>query len=238
MRLNSKQPLPNPVILGISGSGFGDVLRTVQYGLYLQNTKGYQVSLYPVCHGYIHHDFQAAPRAGRLDLCREIAAAFDRIQPMKILDRAPLEQVVFSWDLLPWHFPYQATRVRWSPPPAGGYRRVTCQFDGVWNAPQKNPPPEELERLLSGVPGYELVRLGKHLSVAKNIEALATSDFFVGIDSGLMQLAYSAGTPAFLLPYSQTWEPLFCWHGDKGAVRCACAAEFLAKARFFLGMSA
>lgn len=156
--------------------------------------------------------------------------------PVPMVRQVDVKDLVFSWDLEPWHFHYVPTRLRWGPPAGERHGRVSFQLDGLWNAEAKNPPPLELPRLLGCLPEFEGVALGKHLSVRQCVEALTTSDLFFGVDSGMMQLAYAVGTPAFLITFRQDEYALFCWHGDKHAIWCRDTDEFIAKARCFLGL--
>jgi hypothetical protein len=226
----------SPAILGISGAGLGDLFRTVEFALYLNAELGYRFGIYPYWHGHPGHNFRTEPYKDREALCREILSVFEGGEAIEVLSHAPLDKIVFSWDMLPWHFPYRAPRVRWSPPPPQGYRRLACQFDGNWNAAIKNPPPAELERLCAFAPGYEFVRLGKHFSVQQCLEALAVCDFFFGVDSGMMQLAYATGTPAFLISYKQDPFAIYSWHADKSAIWCTDTENFIVRARLFLGL--
>ncbi len=135
------------------------------------------------------------------------------------------------------HFPQRPTRVRWRGWAHGLHRRLAYQLDGRWSAADKNPPPEDLPRLLRWAPGFELVRLGEPLSVRECIEAAAASDLYFGVDSGMLQLSYAVGVPVFLIGFRSSYPVLFAWHGSRHAVHCADTADFLTKARLFLGLS-
>jgi hypothetical protein len=81
-----------------------------------------------------------------------------------------------------------------------------------------------------------MVPLGKHLSLRQCAEVAAESDLFFGVDSGMLQLCYAIGVPAFLISYLMSRLVLFAWHGNRHAVYCTDTADFLAKARLFLGL--
>jgi hypothetical protein len=149
----------------------------------------------------------------------------------------PIEEV-FVPDQLPWYFPLTiASRIRWRGWGRGLHRRIVYQLDGVSAAEQKNPPPGDVSRLLAVAPGFEMVPLGRHLSLRQCAEVAAESDLFFGVDSGMMQLCYSVGVPVFLIGYGMSGLHLLKWHGDRHAVYCKDTADFLFKARQFLGLS-
>jgi hypothetical protein len=228
---------PDPVTFGVSGPGFGDAWRTVQFAHYVRRTCGIVVRLYPRWHGWPGEDFSATPLVDRAALAREIDAVLDVSPPLEIVTEVSLDQVTCLLGRWPMHFPLVPTRVRWRGWADGLHRRLAYQVDGRWSAGDKNPPPEDLQRLLAWAPGFELVRLGTPLSVRECAEAAAASDLFFGVDSGMIQLCYAVGVPVFLIGYRMDPRVLFSWHGGRHAVHCADVADFLTKARLFLGMS-
>lgn len=228
-------PGSKQVVLGLSGCGFGDVFKLAQFALYLHQQADREVRLYPFWHGYRGPEFRLQPLSDHTRLAREIMEVLDG-ESVEVVRRVDLKGVVFPWDLGLWRFPYTVTRRRWEPPAGGRHGRVTAQLDGVWKAAGKNPPSHEVPLLLGCLPESDLVLLGKNLSVRQCVDALACSDLFFGVDSGMLQLAYAVGTPAFLITYQQDHGALFCWHGDKHAVWCRDTDEFIVRARCFLGL--
>jgi hypothetical protein len=228
---------PDPVTLGLTGPGFGDVWKSVQFAHYVRRTRGIVVRLYARWHGWPGVDFSATPQVDRSALAREIEEVLDVSGPLEIVGEVPLEEVTCLLGRWPMHFPQVPTRVRWRGWAHGLHRRLAYQFDGRWSAADKNPPPEDLPRLLEWGPGFELVRLGEPLSVRECVAAAAASDLYFGVDSGMLQLCYAVGVPVFLIGYGMSPEVLFAWHGSRHAVHCADTADFLAKARLFLGLS-
>jgi hypothetical protein len=223
--------------VGLAGSGLGDVFKSVQYCRYLRSHSNCPIALYPFWHGYRGVTFQTDAISNHTALAREIMGILGADGTFDILTSVDnLKHVVFAWDLQPWVFPYVPTLVRWRPPSGRKYGRVACQLDGRWNGPAKNPPVRDVRRLQACLPGYQVSALGKHLSLKQCVEALATSDLFFGVDSGMLQLAYAVGTPAFLITYRQDDYALLCWHGDKHAVWCGDTDEFIAKAGAFLNI--
>jgi hypothetical protein len=195
------------------------------------------VRLFPRWHGWPGADFAARPLADRAALALEIEEVLEISSPLELVTDVPLEEVTCLLGRWPMQFPQVPTRVRWRGWDHGLHRRLVYQLDGRWAAGDKNPPPEDVAKLLGWTPGFELVRLGAPLSVRECALAAAASDLFFGVDSGMIQLCYAVGVPVFLIAYRTNRQVLFAWHGTRHAVHCADTAEFLTKARLFLGLS-
>ena len=227
---------PNPITVGIVGSAFGDVFRGVQYAYHLRQQHQLEVSIYPRFHGYRSIDFRETPRSSREGLVREIMEVLDVHEPLPLDVSKPIDHVYVP-ERWPWHFHSQVrTKPRWQGWRQGRDRRIAYQLDGASNADTKNPTPAEQERLLRFAPGYEMVRLGKHLSVRQCVEIAAGCDLFVGVDSGMMHLCYAVGVPVFLLCNQMDPWVLFKWHGCHHAIHCLDTHDFIIKARQFLGL--
>jgi hypothetical protein len=228
---------PEPVTVGIAGPSLGDTFKGVYYACWVRETYGVDVSLYANWHGYRGKDFSPEPRLRKEAVVREILDLLDLPRPLPVVTDAPIEEV-FVPDQLPWHFPLTiAARMRWRGWDGGLHRRVVYQLDGVSSADEKNPPPGDVSRLLEFAPGFEMVPLGKHLSLRQCAEIAAESDLFFGVDSGMLQLCYAVGVPVFLIGYRMSPLLLLKWHGDRHAVHCSETTDFLFKARQFLGLS-
>jgi hypothetical protein len=228
---------PNPLTIGIVGPGFGDVFRSLQYAYYLQREYALDVSLYPQWHGFRRIDFQVSPLCSRAALVEELQDNLAAARRLPLALECSIEDVYVP-DCWPWHFyPLVPTRLRWQGWKDGLHRRIAYQLDGTSHAGQKNPTPAESAEVLRCTPSFDCVSLGKHLSVRQCVEALSVSDLFVGVDSGMMQLAYAVGVPVFLLRGRMDPFVLFKWHGGHHAVHCTDAADFVVKARDFLGLA-
>jgi len=228
---------PDPVTIGIVGPGLGDIFKGLYYAYWVQQTYSVDVSLYTNWHGFRGKDFTPEPLLRKEAVVREILDLLDLPRPLPVVTDAPVEEV-FVPDQLPWHFPMTvAARVRWRGWGQGLHRRIAYQLDGVSCADEKNPPPGDVARLLGFAPGFEMVPLGKHLSLSQCAEVAAESDLFFGVDSGMLQLCYAIGVPVFLISYRMSGLHLFKWHGDRHAVYCTDTADFVFKARLFLGLS-
>lgn len=95
---------------------------------------------------------------------------------------------------------------------------ITYQFDGVFEGARKRPTEEEVSELRSAAAGCRFVRLGKDRTIAENLELLRTSRVFLGIDSGLAQLAYTAGVPMVLMRNAHFFAPNHSPHLGRRAV--------------------
>ncbi len=94
--------------------------------------------------------------------------------------------------------------VRWR---GGDSDFITYQFDGTSFGDLKAPSADDVELLVSSTRGYKMVCLGKQFSVEENLALLAQSKCFIGVDSGIAQLAYSVGVPMFLMRNRHFFEP-------------------------------
>ncbi len=228
--------MPNPVTIGVVGPALGDALKCVYYADWVRQTYRVDVSIYPNWHGNRGKDFQVEPMLRKEPLMREVLELFDLSSRFPVVSEVPIE-AVYVPDHNLWHFPLlTSAKVRWQGWGNGLHRRIAYQLDGVSEAALKNPPPGELARLLKVAPGFEMVRLGKHLSLRQCAEAAAASDLFFGVDSGMLQLCYAVGVPVFLISYQVPPYLIFKWHGDRHAVWCRNTDDFVFKARHFLGL--
>jgi hypothetical protein len=226
-----------PVTIGILAYGFGDIWKTVQVANYLRRlTPGTPVRVYANWHGFPGENFSRTPLADKSVLAREMSEVLDVAEPVAVVTDTPLDQVSSLRKYWPLHFPHTRTRIRWRGWSAEPARRIAYQLDGQWAAELKNPPPRDLEHLLTFAPGYEMVRVGKPFSVQQCVEVLAGCDLFFGVCSGMAQLAYDVGVPVFLIGYQGHAVAQLMWHGDKRLIYCEDTDDFIAKARWFLGI--
>jgi hypothetical protein len=232
---NLCRPWPDPTILGISAHHFGDVWKSVQYACYLQRVHQVRVQLYAQWHGWGNPKrFSETPICDRSALAREILAALDAPTELEIVDDAPFDQVIPIGFPAVWHFPFLPTRTRWRGWQRGLHHRIAYQLDGSWSGSRKNPPTGDIPRLLTLAPGFEMVPLGKHLSVQECIETAAHSDLFIGVDSGMAQLCYAVGVAVFLIGFNMDADVLFSFHGAQHPIWCADTDDCLFRARAFL----
>ena len=224
-------PWPDPVTFRVTGPGFGDVWKSLQYAHYCQRKYGIRARLYTGWHGRPEETVTKEPMCNRFELAQEIAGLLDTAATVELLAQLPLGDAapVVHWpECHAWHFDQVPARVRWRNP-TGRPGRFAYQLDGVSLPGRKNPPAADIPRLFSFAPEGEFVRLGKHLSVRECMEAAAGCDLFFGVDSGMAHLCYGVGVPVFLIEYRSCPGVIFSWHGDKPAIRCADTDDFLCK---------
>lgn len=125
----------------------------------------------------------------------EIASLFDTSASIAFIpgkggQRPPAQECV--------EHPFLPTRLRWT---AGSSREICVQLDGRWMAHRKNPKPEEVESLVSGLraAGFTVRIIGLPMTLAESVEALSACYCFVGVDSGMMYVANSVGCPRILI---------------------------------------
>ncbi len=99
--------------------------------------------------------------------------------------------------------------LRWDGGSAG---TVTFQFDGRSCAEVKNPPPEDVQRLVDTC-GPRAVRLGRPMSLVAMVDALARCRLHVGVCSGVMHIAHAVDCPRLIVEYNMPVEP---WHPARG----------------------
>jgi len=109
-----------------------------------------------------------------------------------------------------FHHPYYPTRRVWDPGPHG---KICVQTDNALipeHCARAFKLPER-KALYDWLKDKEHVVLGKTMSVHECVEAAATSDVFIGMDSGMSHLCHSVGVPMILLD----WEGLDKHHPKK-----------------------
>lgn len=237
--LRRMAPYPDPVTLGLYSPAFGGTWRSLLYAAWVQQSMGLRVRVYSQWHGLPwKKDFSRKPRRNRAPLIREILDELETLEPIEVVEEAPLKEVVFPVGVSLLHFPCPRTKIRWKGWDGRRFRRIAYQVEGGYKGVDKNPRPVDLPLLRSFVSGYRWISLGKHMSVRECIEEASTCDFFFGIDSGMQQMCYAIGLPVFLLTYRQDPFILFSWHGDRHAIHCRDTGDFIYKARRFLGLRA
>lgn len=75
------------------------------------------------------------------------------------------------------------------------------QFDGHSAAHMKNPPPDEMKRLIDWCDANGGERIGGGMSLLQCVEIASRSRFFLGVCSGMSHLCHSVGVPEVLIEY-------------------------------------
>ncbi|NIJ52328.1 glycosyltransferase family 9 protein [Dyadobacter arcticus] len=183
----------------------------------------------------------------------KIIAQFDTSIPQIIYTRQPADVAIMSPSdstyffsqrgyqpkfIVPWRTmfarPYLPTRVTW--------RQQQCRKRIVYHlSPSTFGPtscqPGEAELLVEKLTylKFEAIRLGDHMSLEENIKIAASSDFFIGIDSGVSHLCHSVGIPIVLIRNRLTSNYLKVTHAKKAYVEVESIPCFLNNFHKILG---
>lgn len=102
-----------------------------------------------------------------------------------------------------WSFghKYVRTKIHWTD---RYYGKVCYQFDGRSSTQAKNLPRQKEFTLIEAIEklGSIPVKLGSELSLLECVQEAATSDLFVGVESGMSHLCHSVGVPTIIIPSS------------------------------------
>lgn len=178
---------------------FGDHWRAVSYALTIAARRGEPVDLYVLPEWAVR--------------CRQIA---QELQGTGVTVWADGPDVVADrlTGVTTAGFPLLPTRTKW----VSVGKAIAYQFDGVFLAARKNPPPADIELFLvwCAEREYEAVNVSGHAipAIKDAIDVLAKCQEFVGVNSGFSQMVYSVSTPATILRYQYpNWEADFeFWH--------------------------
>jgi hypothetical protein len=99
----------------------------------------------------------------------------------------------------------------WRP---GPHRRMCYQFYGTSDWRHQNFRKAEAIQLFESFPTIDKVKLGIPLTIQQSAEVMRHSDFFVGVDSGMLHLARCVGVPAFANPNRVPMPWFHQWHKE------------------------
>ncbi len=125
-----------------------------------------------------------------------------------------------------WAAPAWPTKLRWTE--IHSHQYYTAQFDGISSAKEKNSPAADIAAIVDTLDSkYHMqgVALGADQTIARCVELLAGSAFFVGCDSGMSHLAHCVGVPTFILR-DGPWQ-VITTHRNKPYIGCHDAADFI-----------
>ncbi|MCK4518053.1 hypothetical protein KAT92_04710, partial [Candidatus Babeliales bacterium] len=156
----------------------------------------------------------------RLKLFKEILSVFKLEQICKLTNQAPTANLdhlnpLVTRNIISAPITFLRSPVVWK---KTNSNIITYQFDAFSFSNLKAPSSTDLNYLYEAAQGYQFLRLGKHLSITKNLERLAKSACFIGIDSGISQLAYSVGVPVFLMRNGHFFSPNHAPHMKRKAI--------------------
>lgn len=156
----------------------------------------------------------------RLKLYEEILSVFKLEQICKLTNQAPTANLdhlnpLITRNIISAPITFLRSPVVWK---NTNSNIITYQFDAVSFSNLKVPSRTGLNYLYEAAQGYRFLRLGKHLSIKKNLDLLSKSACFIGIDSGVSQLAYSVGVPVFLMRNGHFFSPNHAPHMGRKAI--------------------
>lgn len=206
---------PGGIFKIYGGGGLGDIWVSLSYLIRLSDKTKHPITISAI-------DKYGGNQTNTLT---EIIAIFNACHKIKITQHQPTRTLGFDI----WHQPaIQIPNKRWQP---NKHNRICYQLDGISNAIMKNPPPQDIPRLTNFNPNYEFIKLGRPLTITKDIEELLKCDLFFGICSGISFIAHSVGCPVFLIQYNNN---LNSWHKGNNYIKCSGTDDFISKANTFL----
>lgn len=128
-----------------------------------------------------------------------------------------------------WYHSYYPTKKQWDHTKKHNF--VVCQLDeSVSLSEYKNCPVNDTVLIQGFIRnlGFDIVKLGKHMSVDRCVSLASEAAFFVGVDSGMSHLCHSVGLPMFVMEYRY---PVWHCHSNKTHYLCPGFSGFLTQAR-------
>lgn len=144
---------------------------------------------------------------------KEVVPIFENDHVITLVDEDPTEPKVYWKETN--KLPLVPSKVKWVP----NRSKVACyQFDGKAFGSSKNFPSKEAEDAVLDFiksQGYQVVRLGGHISIADCVKVASESELFVGVESGMAYLCGCVGLPCFHIQNSRPREIWDVIHGNK-----------------------
>jgi len=94
---------------------------------------------------------------------------------------------------------YLRTKIKWHD--GRFFNHICYQFDGKSGTGSKNMSKNKEREIFECFDylGVRATRLGSSLSLLECVKAAATSDLFIGVESGMSHLCHSVGVPTFII---------------------------------------
>jgi hypothetical protein len=196
-----------------ASTGFGDAWRAVCFCIHEARRGGERVGLQ-----------WANPSRNAGGLLYEIVAELNGGELVEVLRDGDLgKSIQYTTPVKPC-----TLREPWAPEDA----LIAYQFDGCGNGDLKNCPPADLAALFMFLKrhGIEYVCMSGQSSVRELVRMAARATLFVGVDSGMAQLAHCMkGLPVHIIVNNQVPEPIALWH--QPAIKHRTMNEFLSRYR-------
>lgn len=222
----------------VIGQGrLGDCIKTIQHALRAHERYRRLIGIYPwgmhtgykcgvPVHGTLRDLFPLFDLAGKVEMIEtditpdRTPANFGRYVRMPMYDpfydEDPSEYVLI--------------RDSWKP---GPYGRMCYQFYGSSNWQLQNFNIGEAKSLYCSFPHLDKVKLGIPMTISQCVDVMQSSDFFVGIDSGMTHLARAVGLPTFVNKNKVADDWFHRWHplGSPSYTLFSSVSELHAKIR-------
>jgi hypothetical protein len=138
----------------------------------------------------------------------------------------PVPETVFPWAVVFAERYFPTKHFQWKKP---GTRKVCYQLVPRYSTSNKVCPPGHIEKLLAALErtGFGTKAIGLPLTLNEIIEVCATSDFFVGVCSGMSHVCHSVGTPVHLIRNGYSNDTIRRCHSGNPYFSYANVDEFL-----------
>ena len=192
-QFNSKDCVPfQQLVYGGLCAGFGDTIIYINIIRHFYNVTSIPLNI---------SRWTIRKGRDRSELYKEILSLFKLEHICKITDKPPTANIdhlnpLITQIIISKSIDFMRAPKHWK---SFNSNLITYQYDAVSFNKLKKPSQNTLSEIYETAKGYEFCRLGKHLTLIENLELLARSKCFIGIDSGISQLAYSVGVPMFLM---------------------------------------
>lgn len=206
-------------VFSLIGSGLGDTWAIVSLLLRLSEQERRPSILNPI---YLPAGDESArgekflkPR-NLSTLIREVAVLFESSGQIEISYLHPnclvTDEMVFTMPFLP-------CRYRWKP---AASKMVCYQLAGIHNAKDKNVSEHEQKHFCKELrnAGFIPQALGLPLTLEKSAQLLSEALCFIGVDSGLMHVAYSVGTPPIMVRNNMSDAQIARCHSNRNFGLC------------------
>ena len=144
---------------------------------------------------------------------KECMPLFDTSNKICIVDNKP--NIRLGYYTI-WQNSYLKTKKLWS---QNSSKTVCYQFDGISWSETKNISHNDSQSIIDFLKniGYNVIRLGSHMSIKECVDILAKSEIFVGVDSGMSHIGHSVGTPVCIVSNANIdW--IAQWHHNKNFI--------------------
>ena len=167
------------------GQGFGDCWSVLNYFIH-ESVKKQEITRLSLWYT------KGAGRVKRADKLTEMLPLLENSEMIQLGEREPTEPKI-HWTL-GYEHPLIPTLIKWK---ENSSKKISYQFDAKSKTEARFPSKEIEDRVLASIKlmGYEAIRVGAGMTLEECAEAMADSELFLGLDSGMAWMAGSVGVP-------------------------------------------